>query len=248
MSRPLIGVTGRRLALSQVAGVPEILRTARAQLHLDDYARGIAAVGAIPVQLSFRTDPAVIDRLDGLVLSGGGDIDPAHYARTRLDTDIDVDPGRDRHELALYEAARERGVPVLGICRGLQLINVAHGGSLLADLPLGCGERHASFEDPRDARIVTVDTVPGTRTAGLYGVRTHVNCLHHQAVDRVGSGLVVSARAVDGVIEALELPGADVLAVQWHPEMFAGSDPCFHWLMGAAGAVARDPRLVARLA
>lgn len=248
MTRPLIGVTGRRLPLSQIADVPAILRTARAQLHLDDYARGIAVAGGIPVQLSFRTDPAVLSRLDGLVLSGGGDIDPARYARPRRTTDVDIDPGRDAHELALFEAARELEVPVLGICRGLQLINVAHGGSLLADLPLGCGERHASFEDPRDARIVTVDTVPGTRTAELYGARTRVNCLHHQAVDRVGSELVVAARAVDGVIEALELPGADVLAVQWHPEMFAGSDPCFHWLVSAAGALTCNHRLVARLA
>lgn len=248
MTRPLIGVTGRRLPLSQIAGVPEILRTARAQLHLDDYARGVAEAGGIPVQLSFRTDPAVLARLDGLVLTGGGDINPVLYGRARLDTDVDVDPGRDSHELALYEAAREQDVPVLGICRGLQLINVAHGGSLLSDLPLCRGERHASFEDPRDARVVTVDTEPGTRTAELYGVRTRVNCLHHQGVDRVGAGLAVTARAVDGVIEAIEVPDADVLAVQWHPEMFAGSDPCFHWLVAAAGAATRDHRLVAGLA
>lgn len=234
MSAPLVGITGRRLPLARVEGVPEILRSAEAELHLDDYARGVAGAGGLPVQLSARTDPKVLVRLDALVLSGGGDIDPTCYGRAPVATDTDVDPARDVRELALYEAARALDLPVLAICRGMQLVNVAHGGTLLADLPLDAGEPHASFSDPRDARMIRVRTVPGTGVAGLYGAGTRVNCLHHQAVDRLGDGLRITARAVDGVVEALELPGSRVLGVQWHPEMFAGVDPCFRWLVAAA--------------
>ncbi len=244
MNAPVVGITGRRLPLARVEGVPEILRSADAELHLADYARGVAEAGGLPVQLSASTDPQVLARLDALVLSGGGDIDPTCYGRAPVDTDTDVDPARDARELALYAAAREHGLPVLAICRGMQVVNVAHGGSLVTDLPLGTGEPHASFTDPRDARVIRVQTVPGTRVAGFYGPRTRVNCLHHQAVERLGEGLRVAARAVDGVIEALELPGAAVVGVQWHPEMFAGVDPCFDWLVAAAAG--REP--VARLA
>jgi len=234
VSAPLVGITGRRLPLARIRGVPEILRSAGAELHLADYARSVAAVGGLPVQLSASTEPQVLARLDALVLSGGGDIDPTRYGRPLAETDTDVDPARDEREVALYEAAREHDLPVLAICRGLQVVNVAHGGSLVADLPLHAGEPHASFTDPRDARIIRVQTVPGTRVAAWYGPRTRVNCLHHQAVDRLGEGLRVTARAVDGVVEALELPGAPVVGVQWHPEMFAGVDPCFEWLVAAA--------------
>lgn len=235
MQQPLIGITGRRLPLSRLRGVPEILRTAQAELHLWDYARVVDAAGGLPVQLSFATDPAVVARLDGLLLSGGGDVDPRGYGGAAGPTVTDVDPGRDTRELALYAAARRAGRPVLGICRGLQVINVAHGGTLVEDLPEGEGQRHASFDDARDARVVQVVTAPGTRLATWYGASTRVNCLHHQAVDRLGDGLRVAARAVDGVIEGVELPGEQVAAVQWHPELFAGTDPCVAWLVAAAG-------------
>lgn len=234
MSRPLVGISGRVLPLAELAGVPEILRTARAELHLADYARCVAAAGAIPVQLSAHSGPEVVARLDALVLSGGGDIDPARYGAEATAVVRDVDAGRDAHELAWYAAARSRRLPVLGICRGQQLINVAHGGTLHLDLPTDRGEPHASFTHPRDARVVSVATVAGSRLAAWYGALTRVNCLHHQAVDRVGEGLVVTARASDGVIEGLEQPGADVVAVQWHPEMFSELEPCFHWLAEAA--------------
>ena len=243
MQRPLIGITGRRLPLSRLSDVPEILRTAQAELHLWDYARLVDAAGGLPVQLSFATDPAIVERLDGLLLSGGGDVDPRRYQGAGGPTVTDVDPGRDVRELALYAAARQQRRPVLGICRGLQVINVAHGGTLVEDLPEGVGQRHASFDDARDARVVDVVTVPDTRPATWYGASTRVNCLHHQAVDRLGDGLRVAARAIDGVVEAIEVPGEPVAAVQWHPELFAGTDACVAWLVAAAGGRghANDP-------
>lgn len=233
MSRPLVGISGRTLPLARLTGVPEILRTADAELHLGDYARCVAAAGGLPVQLSAHSDPEVVARLDALVLSGGGDVDPTRYGAVPTPAVQDVDPDRDARELAWYAAARRLRLPVLGICRGQQLINVAHGGTLHLDLPAD-QEPHASFRHPRDARVVSVATVPGSRLAAWYGALIRVNCLHHQAVDRVGTGLQVTARATDGVVEGLEEPGADVVAVQWHPEMFPALEPCFHWLIEAA--------------
>jgi gamma-glutamyl-gamma-aminobutyrate hydrolase PuuD len=161
---------------------------------------------------------AVVERLDALVVVGGGDVDPRRYGAEPHPRTAGVDAGRDDHELALLRAALAVDLPVLAICRGLQLLNVLQGGRLDQHLPESVGDAvhqpaRGCFSD------VAVETVPGTATAAILGKRVGVRCSHHQAVSTVGDGLTVSARAADGTIEALEMPRCRfVVAVQWHPE------------------------------
>ena len=138
MSRPLIGVTGRRWPAAYLGDhVPPAMRGLFFDLHFADYTRSIALAGGLPVELSRDADvDAVVARLDGLVLSGGADVEPARYGAVPEPGLGDVEPDRDAWELALFEAAQRRALPVLAICRGLQLVNVARGGTLVQDVPL----------------------------------------------------------------------------------------------------------------
>jgi putative glutamine amidotransferase len=188
-----------------------------------NYFQGVTAAGGIAVLLPPQpVDPAaarrVLDGLDGLLITGGNDIDPAVYGQQpHPNTDA---PGRarDAWEFALLEGALRRGLPVLGICRGAQVLNVAFGGTLHQHLPDVLGHTGHRAGNAKFTSL-PVRTVAGTRLAGLLGESVEVRCYHHQAVDKVGEGLVVSAWDADGVVEALEAPGdAFVLAVQWHPE------------------------------
>ncbi len=155
---------------------------------------------------------ATLDGLDGLLLAGGSDVDPARYGVTRGSRTGPPDSERDRLEAALVAEALERDLPVLAICRGLQLLNVALGGTLVQHV-----EGH-QLPDGEAGHPVAI--VPGSRLQEILGVEEYsVNSRHHQCADRLAGGLEVAARAPDGVIEALELPGKSfVLAVQWHPE------------------------------
>jgi putative glutamine amidotransferase len=187
------------------------------------YFQGVTMAGGIAVLLPPQPvdrDIAdrVLDRLDGLVITGGKDVDPARYGeRPHPATD---EPGgvRDAWEFTLLDRALHRGLPVLGICRGAQVLNVALGGTLHQHLPDVIGHTghragNAVFS------TLPVRTVAGTRLAALVGESCEVQCYHHQAIAEHGEGLVVSAWDADGVIEALELLGDRfVLAVQWHPE------------------------------
>jgi putative glutamine amidotransferase len=167
---------------------------------------------------------ALLDAVGGLVLTGGEDVDPAHFgaaAHPRLGA---VHAARDAVELALVRAARARGTPTLAICRGIQPLNAALGGTLVQDLP---SERPGALDhDPpgrgRAERTHAVDVLPGSRLAEALGAtRVEVNSLHHQAVDRPAPELRAVAHAADGVVEGMESPADSpwpVLAVQWHPE------------------------------
>ena len=185
---------------------------------------------------------------DGLVLGGGCDVDPRRYGEaTREEVGVELDPGRDATDFALFQKAREAGVPILGICRGLQVINVAQGGTLVQDIS---SELPSSLTHQRPPRQKTrldheVEVRPGTRLAGITGrCAIAVNSRHHQAIREAAPGLLLSALAPDGLIEAIESPDPErwLLGVQWHPENLAG-DPVSHNLFAEfARAVAQRRR------
>jgi putative glutamine amidotransferase len=239
--RPLIGITGRRYRLDLIKGADSRYGDRCIDSYMSDFASRIAQAGGLPVNLSYDTDAAAVCHwLGGVVITGGQDVHPACWGG---DTSVvrDVDPrknpmahdvARDEYEIALVHAALERGIPVLGVCRGMQLLNVALGGTLVADLPRGA-VRHLSPETaPTDGtadHVVTFES--GSIVSGLFGERAVTNAWHHQAVYRCGAGLVVTGRATDGVVEAMELPGAPVLGVQWHPEWMQSADPTMTWVV-----------------
>jgi putative glutamine amidotransferase len=204
------------------------------------YAECVADAGARPVLLppcdgagaSGDTAPAVVDALDALVLVGGGDVDPARYGRPRHPETGTVDPGRDANELALLDAALRRDIPVLAICRGMQVLNVLLGGTLVQHLPDVVGHTgHQPGGGCFAPNEVTAEA--GSMVAKIVGESATVSCSHHQSVDQVGTGLSVVARASDGTIEAIELPTHRfVVGVQWHPEEDRDLRP-FHALVGA---------------
>jgi putative glutamine amidotransferase len=185
----------------------------------------------------------VIEVLDALVLIGGGDVDPQTYGESPKESVAGVDPVRDGSERALLAAALQRDLPLLAICRGHQLLNVHLGGTLHQHLPDLLGHREHQV-GPGVFNDMDVVTVPGTVVAGIFGDKSTVRCNHHQTVNRLGRGLVVSAYSVEpsategasGVIEAIELPGSRfVVGVQWHPEDSGDARP-FAALVDAARA------------
>jgi len=209
------------------------------------YAEQVATAGGVPVLLPpLPTVPAAVGRLDALVLSGGGDLDPAGYGAPPHPRTSRVQPGRDRAELAVLAAALAAGLPVLAICRGLQVLNVARGGTLAQHLPEVTGhDGHQASPGTFGQHPVRI--APGSRLAGLLGppdparggLWLDVPTAHHQAIDRLGSGLLATAWAEDGTIEAVEFADRDefLIAVQWHPE--AGTDPrLFRALLRSAQA------------
>jgi putative glutamine amidotransferase len=208
-----------------------------------NYFEGVISAGGIAVLLPPQpVEPeiasSVLDSLDGLVITGGYDLDPATYGQQPHPTTDQPRTARDAFEFALLRGALERGLPVLGICRGIQVLNVAFGGTLHQHLPEVLGHKGHRAGGGVFTRL-PVRIVAGTRLAALLGESAEGPCYHHQAVDKVGEGLVVSAWDADGVVEALELPGDGfVLAVQWHPEQALDDLRLFKAVVGAAAAYA----------
>lgn len=208
--RPLIGVS--TYLESARWGVWEL----EAALLPAGYPRLVQAAGGLAAMLP-PDDPTyaaeTVARLDGLVIAGGPDVEPSRYCAARDPRTGPEAPERDAWELALIDAALASGTPLLGICRGMQLLNVALGGTLVQHIDshveaVGVFGRHP------------VKPVPGSLYAGLVPEETSVPTYHHQAMDRLGSDLTPSAYAADGTVEAIELPGPGwALGVQWHPEM-----------------------------
>jgi putative glutamine amidotransferase len=190
------------------------------------YARGVLEAGGLAVLLPVLpgTEASQLEHLDGLLFSGGVDVDPEHFAADHEAGLGEVDPERDTFELELYRLARERHLPILGVCRGFQLINVAEGGTLHQHLPgtNGIWADHAQTAKPpvlsHRVRIAGGSRLSNALEAAGFGPETlRVNSYHHQGVKDVAPGLTVNAWAPDGLVEGLEGPG--LLAVQWHPEM-----------------------------
>lgn len=189
------------------------------------YTDALARAGLIPVAVP-PLDPAdahaLLQRVDGIVFTGGEDVEARLYGQESHPTAEPPNPQRDRWEIALILAARERRIPTLAICRGIQVANVALGGSLIQDIPSQRpGALAHAREDARERRVHEVVIDNGTRLAGAIGAgRMTANSLHHQAIDRLGDGLRVSARAPDGIVEGIEWAADDwwMLGVQWHPE------------------------------
>jgi putative glutamine amidotransferase len=184
----------------------------------------------IPLGLSPELLENLLARLDGILFTGGGDIDPAFYGAAPHPRVGDVDLDRDGVELYLLEKAVSQEVPFLGICRGLQLINVGLGGTLYTDITAqrAGALRHDYYPDyPRDYLAHTVDVRTDSRLTGILGNSpVEVNSLHHQGIDRLAPDLVQVASAPDGIVEAVELPDHPFgLAVQWHPEWLGAHAP-----------------------
>lgn len=238
MTRPLIGISGRRWPATYLGEhVPPAMSELTFDLHFSDYPRSVSLAGGLPVELTRDADVhEMVAHLDGLVLTGGADIEPANYNRAPEPGLGDTEPERDRWEIELFAAARAREIPVLAICRGLQLVNVIYGGTLRQDVELAEGAGHPQWNVNGREATHGVDLVEGTVTSSLYQGPLAVNSLHHQVVEEVGEGLLISAKATDGVVEGLETPDGAVLAVQWHPELLAAPDPTFRWLVDAAKA------------
>ncbi|MYK00046.1 MAG: gamma-glutamyl-gamma-aminobutyrate hydrolase family protein [Acidimicrobiaceae bacterium] len=232
-TRPLIGLPGRRKAGRDVAGMLTTFADMQIDLYFANYAKGVIAAGGLPVHLPIDVDPLlIIDRLDGLLLTGGTDIEPSLYG-AESETDIyPPEPERDDLELGLFKGAVHRQIPVLGICRGQQIVNVGAGGTLHQDVPPHSGVGHAA-----DAELHEVTLEPDSILRELYGASVWVNSLHHQAVDTVGEDLRVTGWSADDVAEGLEHTSLPIVCVQWHPEMMPtrDTDPIFSWLVEAAG-------------
>lgn len=220
MTAPRIGVTGiTRL----VSGVERTGVNAA-------YVQAVLRSGGVPLILSpllgTTHNAALLDAMDGLLLSGGEDVAPERYGAPPHPALGSVDPVRDAFELELFSAARERHLPTLAICRGIQLANVALGGSLWQDISSERPEALVHTQTgSREDRTHAVTIIPGSCLAAALGTtRLDVNSFHHQSIRDLAPGLVVSASAPDGEVEGLESrPGEPwLLAVQWHPEEFHG--------------------------
>ncbi len=232
--RPLIGISSETTPVTRYWGT---------DLHhaIDvHYHNTMRLTGALTVLLPV-VDPAdapdLCARLDGLIITGGNDVDPARYGATPIErsTGGDYAPDRDRFEIALARHAIASGLPTLAICRGLQVVNVACGGTLIQHL-----DDHPDTVEQQEAVSHPLVVQEGSRLSARHPDLSRVNSYHHQAVDRPGDGVHIVAHSPDGVVEAIEVDGADQLvAVQWHPELLATYPEhlgLFEWLAAMAAA------------
>lgn len=252
----------RRAPVIGITSGPDVEEAAYGTVHRyrlsSDYTRAVEAAGGIPVILPLHSDSisTLLDLVDGLLFSGGADLDPDRYQESDVHPETyGLDDERDSFELELMRAAVAADKPVLCICRGIQVLNVAFGGTLyqhIADQvadPLPHRQQLVGINGREASHPVRV--TPGSRLESIYGVsEIPVNSLHHQSVREVGAGLSVDGVSSDGVIEALSLPSASfVIGVQWHPEMMQGNDLLqrkpFEALIAAARAGDREPAGVA---
>ena len=216
--QPLIGITG---GLAQNGSGSLVCQVGQA------YVTAITRAGGLPVMIPLGLEdaglPALLDRLDGVLLSGGGDIDPERFNGALHAKVYGISPERDQLEFALVDLALEMDKPLLAICRGIQVLNVALGGDLHTHIQdqVTHALKHDWFPKfPRDKLAHTVSLKCDSKLDQIYGMdEIRVNSLHHQGISRVGEGLVATAFAPDGLVEGVEVTGAKfALGVQWHPE------------------------------
>jgi putative glutamine amidotransferase len=229
-NRPLIGITAYEVSASFAhwRDMPTMMVPA-------GYAHAVSAAGGIPVVIPPSGGTSdLLDRVDGLVFSGGSDIDPALYGQEPRPETTPIVRHRDDSELGLLRAALHARVPVLGVCRGMQLLNVVRGGTLVQHLPESPGVVHKG--PPGTFTTHEVSVAPGTRLHAMVGDAVAVHSCHHQGIDRLGEELVVTAHAPDGVIEGIEAAGESfAVGVLWHPEEHAElGGPLFRGLVDAA--------------
>jgi len=211
------------------------------------YVESLKRAGAVPVLIPPQPENAadVIDSLDGILLAGGDDCDPAEYGEERHSSAELMDPRRQKNDLGLARLARERGIPTLGVCLGVQVMNVAAGGTLIQDIAsaIDTDIDHASEPSDRHRHDVHIDS--STRLGRILGAQEmNVNSSHHQAIGRVANGLRITAKAPDGIVEGLEDPAHPFyLGVQWHPEDMPDEDSAkaiFGAFVDAARTYARE--------
>jgi putative glutamine amidotransferase len=238
--RPRIAITTWRRELPTFVSERTLLYTLA-----DEYVRCVADAGGTSLLLP-HLEPeeaeGVLDVVDGVLVAGGGDVDPASYGAVPAGSK-EFDAAADASELALLRAARTRRTPTFAICRGMQLLNVAYGGTLVQHLD-DPETLHPVPDEPRAVLAARHDILiePESRLARAVGEgRRTVNTIHHQAIDRLGDGLRVTATADDGIIEAVEAEADwDLLAVQWHPEKLERQDaPLFRSLISSAARAVR---------
>lgn len=244
MRPPVIGITGYADRSARPPNVP-VFAGART------YVRAVAGGGGVPLVIPPYLEEAplqaILHTIDGLVLSGGGDIHPAEFGEEDSGLLWRVDERRDRAELPLAEWALVEELPLLAICRGIQVLNVAAGGTLIQDISTQVPDAlsHSSVAGrPVPSIAHTVEVSPDSRLARLVGAgELGVNSAHHQAVKDVGRELVVTARAPDGIIEGLEAPDHPFcIGVQWHPEVMVESHPVMGRLFQGLAETARTTR------
>jgi putative glutamine amidotransferase len=248
--KPLIGVTTSELRPGELATLRRHGEPPHPEMALGiPYVRAIEAAGGVPVvmpPLALTSVPALVARLDGLLLCGGPDLSPAAYAQRPHPQLGSTEPPLDAFEYAIVRDALRLELPILGICRGVQALNVACGGTLHQHLPDVVGDTilHRQSEVGRCPTHV-VDVLDGTRLAELAGAgRLHVNSFHHQAVDQLGGGLRVCALAPDGTIEAIEDPARRfVVGVQWHAEALVEDRVHRALFEGLIAAALGEPRV-----
>jgi putative glutamine amidotransferase len=238
---PLIGITTRRLSASALPYYPVTMHGLTLDYVVSDYARGVAGAGGTPVLIPSEAPvETLLQCLDGLVLTGGEDVTPSLYGAVEGPHATVHDRQRDEFELAIISAALARQIPILAICRGIQILNVALGGTLVPHLEEVDGFTHAMTDMAPSVRRHGVKFESDSELARVMGIDKEapamlsVNSFHHQAILEAGHPLRVVAWADDGTIEGVEIPNRAVIGVQWHPEMHEGVDPVFAWLCSAA--------------
>lgn len=224
--KPIIGISGTQL-LSPTSEFEGTLVAYTPQYYIDV----VQDVGATPVMLPVGTTEDaknLVAVIDALILTGGHDVDPELYGEEPHRNLTVTFPKRDAFDLALYAAAIEKGIPVLGVCRGLQVINVYHGGSLYQDLPTQYDAElllHVQ-QAPFETAVHSISIESDSRLFDALGAHARVNTLHHQAIKQLGNDLRAVAHSQDGLVEAIESadPSIDMIALQWHPEILATID------------------------